>query len=429
MPQLESKTALKGVLTLTISVSQDELAPSLERASVELQQSRPLPGFRPGKAPLTEAKKAYGEMKLIETALKHAVPSAYTEIVEQEKLLTVGDPDIQVTKVTPAEPIQFTAEVSLLPEVKLSDYKKIREARQQPKIEEKAVDDVLAELQNMRAQQRLVEGPTVSDSRVTVDLDLKHEGVSIEGGQTKDHMIDLTKPYFIEGFTEQVLGLKAGDDKTFTITFPADHYNKMIAGKPVEVAVKVKGVYKAEPPALDDAFAASLGKFANVAELREQLKKNLLDAEEQKEDARVERVIIEKLIKDTKFGDIPPLLLEAELKKMFARTQERLEREGGNWQDYLTHLKKTEEDLAKEWLPEAVTRVKAALIVRAISEAEDITVPPNEVAAEQAMEAEHYKDDEQVSEYIQSRTYLAHLRHMLLTRKVMERLKEIAATK
>src|SRR3989338_4302860 len=170
MPILESKTITSGVLTIQISISQEELIPHIERAAVDLQHSRPLDGFRPGRAPLAEAKRAFGEMALLDESLKYAVPNAFIKIIEQENFLTIGQPEIQITKVTPAEPVEFTATIALLPEVRLGDYKSIREKTKPISVSDKELDDVIEEIRQMRASQKLVDTPASSEDRVIVDL-------------------------------------------------------------------------------------------------------------------------------------------------------------------------------------------------------------------------------------------------------------------
>lgn len=426
MPILESKTVTSGVLTIQVSIPQDELAPHIERAGVDLQKNRPLRGFRPGKAPLAEARRAYGEMALLEASLHYAVPSALADIIKRENFLTIGEPQIQVTKITPAEPLEFTATTALLPEVKLGNYKSIREKSKAIAVDDQEIDEAIEELRQMRSSQKLVTEPAAKTNRVIVDLKMSKGGVPIEGGQAQNHAIDLFKPYFIPGFTEELIGLKAEDSKKFSLPFPDDHYNPTLRGAIIDFEIALKGVYEFDRPALDDAFAASLGKFTNLADLRNQITTNIKAMKQEEESARLERAIIDELIKQTHFGDIPALLVDSELHQMLAKLKNRIEHDGGVWKDYLEHLKKSENTMKEEMRAEAITRVKAALLMRAIGEVENISVTPEEVAAEQDVALKQYADDHEMQEYIKSADYASHLKHILLTRKVMEKMKEIA---
>jgi trigger factor len=407
-------------------VPADELVAPRVRAAADLQRTRPIAGFRPGRAPLDAAERAYGAMAILEAAAKYAVAAALAEVVARERFATIGEPEVTVTKLAPGEPLEFTANLVLLPTVTLGDYRSVREPRQAVTVTDQEVADLMAELRAMRAAQVLDDAPAARHHRVVVDLTLSRGGVPVEGGRARGHAIDLFKPYFIAGFTDALIGLRAGERKTFALPFPDSHYNRALAGKLVDVAVEVRGVYRFEPPPLDDSFAAALGRFATLAELRAQLNRNLVEMKTADEEARLERAIIDRLIAGATFGDIPEQLVAAELEKIAAATQGRIERDGGSWEDYLAHLKTTPAELRRGWRPEAMQRVKAALLVRAIADAESLQVSPREVAAEQAAELAHYPAGDETRRAIESDEYARHLKHVLLTRKVMELLKGIA---
>lgn len=431
MAILESQTINKGVAELVISVPVDALEPSLRKAATDLQSGKPLPGFRPGKAPYDAVRQAHGAMAIYEGALRYAVPAAYAEIISREKIQTLGDPEFSVTKLSPEQPLEFKATVALLPEVKLGDYKSLREERKPIDIPEADVNQVVDELRDMRATTALVDRPSTKEDRLMVDLSMSHEGVPLEGGQAKSHAIDLFKPYVIPGFLEEITGLKKDDQKKFTLPFPEDHYDKNVAGKTVEYDVSVKGVYEYKRPEANDEFAKTVGKFETMDELRAQLKSNLGEMQEGREEQRLERVIMDELIKKSTFGDIPEMLVQAEVEKLMFRIKGQVEREGGSWEDYLTHLKKTEVDVMRDLLPEAYTRIKAQLLVRAIAEAETIDATEDEVETERDIILSHYPTDQDsdIRQEIKSSEYDRHLRHLIITRKVMAKLKEIATQK
>ena len=428
MTILESQTVLKGVIDLVITVPVDDLKPFLEKSAIDLQTSKPLAGFRPGKAPYDAVRQAYGAMPVYEAALRYLVPASYAEIVEREHLLTIGDPEFNVLKLSPEQPVQFSVKVALLPTVKLGNYATIRADKKPVEISEKEIDEVISELRDTRASTVLVDRPATKEDRILIDLDMTLEGVTLDGGQAKNHAIDLFRPYVIPGFTEQLTGLKGGDSKKFSLPFPADHYDKKVAGKTVDYAVSVKGVHEYTRPEDTDEFAKTIGKFETVEELRKQLRQNLQEMNQAREEQRLERVIMDELIKKSAFGDIPELLIQAELQRIVWRMKSQVEREGGTWEDYLTHLKKTEVEMTRDVLPEAYTRVKAELLVRNVAEAEDITVTPEEMEIERNIILSHYPTDKdaEVREEIKSAEYDSHIKHIILTRKVFELLKKFA---
>lgn len=429
MATLVSQNLQQGVLTLTISIPAEELAPYAERASTELQRGQPIPGFRPGKATLASARQAYGEMRLLERALSLAIPTAFASVVKQERFMTIGPPEVEVTRLVPAQPIEFTARVAVLPPVTLGRYKTIKETRQPVNVTDEEVDEVIENLLTLRAKPIRSDTAATAHDRVIVDLMMSRGGVPVEGGQTRGHAIDLFKPYTIPGFLEALTGLTANDRKEFSLPFPKDHYDRHLAGQDVDFTVTVRGVYTFDRPALDDRFAASLGRFATVDDLKTQIRQNLMGMREAEEEARVERAIVERLIAESTCGEIPEILMASELWQMLAKQKSATELEGGIWTDYLAHLKKTPEELAKDWAPEAAKRIQAALLVRAVAEAEGIVVAPHEVTAEQTATLAHYPDDPETQAKIKSDEYAENLRHALLTKKVMEFLKRMATQK
>lgn len=426
MATLTSQTLTKGVLELTISIAPTELGTSLERGAADLQRTHPLAGFRPGKAPVAEVKKTLGEMKLLEAAIKYAAPTAYVQVIKDNHLLTIGEPDIEVTAIIPGQPIIFTAHVAVMPEVKLGDYKKIKVKENPVVITEKDVDELIEELCTMRATYSSADKPAEATDRIIIDLNMFVKNVPIEGGQAKDHAVDLNKPYFVPGFTEKLIGLTTGAETKFTLPFPTEHYQKTLAGQDVDFVITVKDVQKITRPEINDAFAASIGKFETLSALKEQINHNLIEVKRGEEDARIEREIITELSNKTKFGDIPELLVTSEVQKLIARLQERIQKDGGTLEQYLEHIKQTPAELAQSLAPEATTRVQAALIVRAVSEAENIEVNENEIETEREKIIGHYHDDPEMQKELRGEEYGSHLKHLLMTRKVMSVLKDIA---
>ncbi|MFA7286076.1 MAG: trigger factor [Patescibacteria group bacterium] len=431
MATLNSQQLTKGLLTLDILIPVDELPSHFERAARELQQSRPLAGFRPGKASVEQVRHAYGEMALLERAVRFAVPISYAAIVAAEHLQTIGEPDIQVTKLIPGQPIIFSATVAVLPPVTLGDYHAVRVPETDASVTDEEVDKVIEDLREMRATEKIVDRAAKDGDIVTVSLTISKDGVPLEGGSAKDHRVELGKPYLIDGFTQELVGLKATEKKAFSLPFPKDHFDKNLAGQIVTYDVAITTVIERVKAPIDDAFVKSLGNFGTIAALRDQLRMNLGEMKTTEETTRRERAIIEAISTKTTFGDIPDVLVEAELQKILFRAKERAASQGIEWSNYLEHLNTNVEALKKTWLPEAEIRVKAALIVRAVADTEHITVSEEEISAERNTILEHYKNEDEahLREEVQNPEYDSHLKHLILTRKVMSFLSILASGK
>jgi len=428
MPKLISEQSQKGILELLIVLQVDELPPFLEKAANALQKIRPLPGFRPGKASYETIKKSFGAMAILEEAIKHIVPSAYVQIIKENKFPTIGEPAIEVLKLVPDQPIEFTAKVATMPIVTLGDYKKIKEKQEKIEVKNDEIDKVIDELRDLRSEQVPVAKSATKNDWVNIDMTISRDGVVLDGGETKGHRIDLSRPYIIPGFVDELMGTQAGDIKTFSLPFPEDHYDKTLAGKKMDYKIIVNTVLENKRPETNDSFVKTFGNFSTLEELKTQIKENITAMKKEKENQRIERSLIEKLIKSSTFGDIPELLLVSELQKILGRMQNQVHQNGGVWIDYLSHIGKSEEELMKSWIPEAETRVKAALLTRSIAEAENIDVSDEEIENERNIILSYYKsaEDEEIKEEIKSSEYDPHLKHIIITRKVMNLLTDIA---
>ncbi|MBI3573342.1 MAG: trigger factor, partial [Candidatus Kerfeldbacteria bacterium] len=228
----------------------------------------------------------------------------------------------------------------------------------------------------------------------------------------------------IPGFEENLVGLKKEDKKIFDLQFPADYHGKEVAGKKGTFNVTMKSVFEVKKPELDDAFAKRAGKFSTLTELRAELTKNLQAEADHEVDRKLENDLIDELIHSSSFGDIPEILMESELAKMLHELEEEVERQGGlKFADYLQGIKKTAEELKKEFRPQAERRIKAALLIRAIGEQEKIMVDDAAIDQEVQQTLKMYEQDPSIKERIDSEDYRDYVRTMLTNRKVIELLK------
>lgn len=410
---------------LTIEVSQDELKPYLEKAAADLSKQMKIPGFRPGHAPYDLVKKQAGEMKIYEAALEPAVVKTYGEAVIDQKLPVIGQPKITVSKLAPGNALVYKAVASLLPAVQVGKYRGLKIRRQEVKMEDKEVDNTLAELQKALAKEKRVIRKAQKGDKVEVDLETFRDNVPIDAGQSKNHPITIGEGQFIPGFEDNLIGLAEGEAKSFTLKIPKDYHRKELAGQPVDFKVKVKGVYERELAPLDDNFAKQVGRFEKIDDLRKQLGDNILEDKKVKEQQRWELALVDEILKKSKFEEIPDILMEAELHKMMHELEHEVENQGMKVDDYLASLKKTKDDLQKEFRPRAEKRIKTAILIREIAQREKIEVADDEVEQEHKKQVEHYGSRPEIAEYIQTDEYKDYLRSMMRDRKVFEFLEKI----
>lgn len=418
------ETLPKSSAKLTITVPHDELAPHLEEAAKRISEHTQIQGFRPGHATLEAVKAKVGEMRLYEEALETAVRSTYTQAVLQHQLDTVGSPKIDIVKLAPANDLIYTAEVSLLPAIKsLADFRTLHVEAKTPEVPEHDLDLALKDLQRMQTKEVRVQTGEAAGAtdKVVLSVNMKKNGVGVEGGQSPNHAVYLGEEYYIPGFKDHLIGMKEGEEKTFSLPFPKEHPLKNLAGSDVDFEIALKEVYKLEPPTLDDAFAVSLGQ-KDLAALRERLKENMMNERTEEEAARQEREVLESLAKASSFEDIPDLLLNEEIRKMVSELEYSVEQQGVTFDQYLSSIGKTLAQLKLDFTQQALTRIKIALILRELARKENVQVDDKEMEAELDRLAEQHTDAES-KKRIYSPEYREYMESIMRNRKVLDMLK------
>ncbi len=415
----------KGVLSITIEVPAEDHRPYLESATKEISQQHPVPGFRPGNVPYDVLVGRVGAQAILEQAAETMVSASYSKAVSQEKFEVVGTPKIQVEMLAPGNPFVYTAVVPLLPEVTIADPATLK--LESPPIEasESDVDRVVEDLREMVATQASVSRPATDADMLLVDLSMAQAGVVVDSGAVKDHKVFMDKEHYIPGFTKELLGLAVGETKTFTLPMPEEHYQKNLAGKNVDFTVTIKQVFERTKPAIDDALAQKVGQKDIVA-LRELLKGNITADKQQKENDRQEREVIEQMIKKSKFTDIPEDLVTQEAWRMMEELERNVSKQGGEFNEYLASIKKTREQLYLDFAPQAVERVKGALLLRAIALEQSIDVPEDEITEAAEKAKQEYRNDPEIQQSINTADMREHARVMLRNRKAIEWMKEKA---
>lgn len=416
----------KNTLKLTFTIPHEDLQPFLMAAAETLSQKANIPGFRPGKAPFEMVKQHLGEMKIYEAALETIVRKTYIDALEEHKLETVGSPKIDLEKMAPDNDLVYTAEVSRMPKVlRLADVKDIKIDINKKGITEDDVTRVLKELQRMQTKEtRATEEKTANETdKVVVAVDMKKEGVPVEGGQSPNHAIFLNEDYYIPGFKDHLIGMKEGEEKVFTLPFPKEHSNTFLAGHDIEFYVTLKELYNQEMPDLDDSFAEKLGQ-KDLITLKDLLKTNLENEKKQEQLMEEEKTILEAIVEKSRFEDLPDLLVNEEINKMLQELKQRVESQGADFKGYLESLKKSLSDLRLDFTPQAIIRIKVALAMQEIAKEQGIEAEEKEIDAELDKMAEAYEDKE-VKNQIYSPAYRQYMTATIRNRKVIDYLRKI----
>lgn len=417
--QITKKDLGKNQLELIIEVSQEEIKPHLEKAATKLSTTKKLPGFRPGKAPYEMIKKQFGEMAILQEALQFILADSFYKAVTRENLQTIGQPEIKVEKIAPENPIIYKAVVSILPKVTLGEWRKISIKRQTTQATDEDVNKTLEQLQNMNVQEKIVDRAAKKDDKAEINFEVLIDKAVVEGGKNTKYPLVIGEERMIPGFENQIIGLKAKDKKEFELKFPEKYFQKNLANKLATFKVEVLNVYERQLPKLDDTFAKNLG-FENLEKLKKQLKDNINKDKEAKEKQRLENQAIDEIIKVSTIGDIPENLISNEVHKMIHELEHSITQQGMDMAGYLKSLNKTHEDLHKDFRPQALQRIKAALIIRQLAKEEKIKAEEKEIADEIKKQTEIYKDSKEVLQNIQHPGYRDHLANVLTNQKVIK---------
>ena len=429
--KIEKKELPKSQLELTIELSTEELQPYLEEAAVEISKNKKIQGFRPGKAPLDVVIQNAGEMFVYQTAGNFAVEGTIYKVIDQEKLEIVDQPKIEVQKLAPGNPLIYKATMDLVPNIEICDFAGIKvKPAKEVKIEEKDIEKVLEDLRKMRAKDSLQDKTTENGDKVELNFDTFVDNVPIDGGQAKKHQLVLGEGRMIPGFEENVIGLKAGEEKEFKLNFPKKYHAQNLAGKEATFKIKVTGVFKVELPKVDDEFGKSMG-LKDLASLKSNIESNLKQEKGNKEKQRIELELLEKLIEASKFEDLPTVLVDQETHKMLHEMKDNVARQGMNFEDYLKHMKKSEADMRLDFTPDAIKRVKTGLLIRAIAKQENIQADEKDLHDEIEKTLASYKLNpayadklDQLEKEIRSENAKQYFSNVIINRNTLEMLKK-----
>ena len=408
---------------LTITVQPAEYEKNMADAAVRVSEKAKIPGFRPGKAPYATVKQQVGEIRILEEAMQSIVEHNYTQAVLKEQLDTIGAPEIVLKKFAPGNELVFLAQVSLLPKVTLPQWDTITATSKPVKLEQTEIDETMENLRKMQRGETAKEGVATKDDKVVIELNMFLDSIPVEGGTAKNHQVYLSEPHYIPGLAEQLVGLTKDASKEFTLRFPKEHYQKHLADKDIDFKIKVNEVFELTYPELNDEFAKTLGQ-ESLTKLVEVLTTNLTAEATKKEDQRLEIALLEDVIAKSAFEEIPEVIIDAEKRKMYYELRSDLDRRSVSIEDYLKNIKKTQEDIFKDFTDGATKRAKAALISRQVAKENNILVDKKELDAEVERIKMSYPGDETITENLKHPEVLDTLKATVQNRKVVTWIKE-----
>jgi trigger factor len=427
----EIKKLPKSQIKFEITVAWENWKKYLDQAVKEASEELKIPGFRPGHAPKNLVEQKVGIGALLNNATEKAVEKSYVDFVEKEKLEVIGSPKVEVASVKENEDLKYSVEVAVMPGIEIKDgykkeIKKINEEylKKDKTISEKDVDLELEKLANSRVKLVTVMRSAKSGDSVEVDFEVLLEGAPIENGSSKKHPLVLGKGVFIPGFEENIIGMKEGEEKEFTLNFPEEYHKKELAGKPATFKVKLGLVQERQTPEINDDFAVSLGKLENLSALKKNIREGMEHENEHRLKDEKRGKYVEKIIENS-ISDLPEVMIHEELHSMIHEFENQISGTGMKLDEYLSKIGKKLEDLEKEWEPQAQKRILSGLALKKIASDENIEVPSEEVESEMNKTLQYYKSVKDFQKNIDMERMYNYSKGIIENEKVFEMLEKL----
>ena len=367
---------------IDIAANVEELEKIKQKVLKKLAPRVKLSGFRDGNAPLEMVEKNVDQQLLQSEFIDEAVNTLYIAALKEERIRPVGQPKVEVKKFVPFTDLEVQMELPVVGELTLPDYSKHGAKREDVKIGKAELDDVLKNLRLRMAEKKEVERAAKTGDEAWIDFKgTDSKGEAVKGADGKDYPLALGSGTFIPGFEDNVVGMKPGQNKEFETTFPKDYGVKTMQGMKVKFAVDLKKVMEVSEPKMDDDFAAKVGPFTSMDDLKTDIMKQLEQEKVQRVERDYEAAILNELVDKTKV-EIPDTLIEEQEEAVLQEVRQNVVQRGMTYEEFMTQQGMSEDEYKKaEITPEALRRIKAGLVLSEVGDKEGIDITPEELEA------------------------------------------------
>ena len=400
-------TENKNEVKLTFNIEAEKFEEAMKKVYAKTAKYFNIPGFRKGKAPMQLVERQYGSAIFYEDAFNELVPEIYDNAIKENNVEAVSKPNIDIVQMEKGKELIFTAVVETKPEVELGKYKGIEIKKIEYTTSDKDIEHELGHMAERNARLVSVEDRAVENGDITtIDFEGSIDGVAFEGGKAENHELEIGSHTFINGFEDQIIGMKLEEEKDIKVKFPDDYFSKDLAGKDAVFKVKLHEIKKKELPKMDDEFAKDVSEFDTLDELKNSIKEKLDTQNVEKAKYETESEAIKAVCENAKL-DIPNGMVEVEIDNMMRDMETRLSYQGLNMHQYLQMMNKTENDIRDNFKEQAKESIKTRLVLEAIVKAEKIEATPEEItekikemASQYGRKEEELQENEQLKEYL-----------------------------
>ena len=405
--------------TLKITAPAAEVNAGYKKAVKKIADQANIPGFRKGKAPRAIIEMHYGKEAVKQEAFEIVANKAYSEALDQEKLIPVSDPKVEESTFEEGKDMELTIKVTLKPEPELGEYKGLHVEKKEVEVTDEQVDAQIKDMMGRDAKMVVAEEGAVIEKGdfAIIDFAGTVDGEPFSGGEGKGYPLEVGSNSFIPGFEDQLVGLSKGDSTDVEVTFPEDYFVKDLAGKEAIFKVNIQDVKRKELPELNDEYVASKTDFKTVEELRANYKERMQKAAEANAKAEYEHELIDLAVANAKFS-VPEIMIEDKISQMVDEMKMSLESRKMSLDMYMQYTGLDMAKIRENQRPVAEENVKTDLVLDAIAKAEDIQVDMADVDAEiAAISAQHGAAPEEVKKIIKGNGTMGLLLANILRRK------------
>ncbi len=424
------KTSVKQLsdtkVELTISLGVKELNDAQQVALTKLARNIKVPGFRKGRVPISVVAKNVDPAVLQEQTLDDAVSKAVSEAFLTEKIQVIDRPTVDIKKYVPGETLEFTAEAEVLPKVTLGNYRNLKVTSEKVTVTAKDIDEVIERMRQGFAEKSDVKRDAKDGDETMIDFVGKKDGVAFEGGTGHDYALTLGSKSFIPGFEEGIIGHKPGDVFDLELNFPKEYHVADLKGAKVTFTTTLKSVKESILPELNDELAAKAGPFKTVAELKADIKREIMTQKEREAGEKLKDALAVALVAVSKVS-APEALVHDQIHSLQRDFEQNLSYQGLTLAQYLEDRGVTAEEWhdSSELRDEATKRVKTGLVLAELSKVQKIEATADELTAHINMYKQQYTNNPEALKQFDQPEVQRDIANRLLTEKTIDRLVEL----
>lgn len=406
---------------LTIILDAEELAIAEQVATSKLARDVKVPGFRKGKTPVSVAAKNIDPSALQEQTVDNAISKSVAEAFTESKLQALDRPAVAIKKFVPGESLEFTAEVEILPAIKLGDYKKLKLSAEKTVVDENDITDTIDRIRQGLSEKKEVTRAAKLGDETVIDFVGKKDGVAFDGGTGADYGLTLGSNQFIPGFEEGIVGHKPGDVFDLELKFPTDYHSADLKGADVTFTTTLKSIKEVALPELDDKLAAKAGPFKTLDELKSDIKRELTSQKERESLEKQKDDLVKQLVAVSKVP-VPEILVADQAKSIEQDFVNNLMYQGISLDQYLENkgFESKEKWLETEVKEVAVKRVQAGLVLAELSKVEKVQATSDELEAHVGTYKAQYANNPEALKQFEQPEVRRDIANRLLTEKTVD---------